>query len=379
MIRLNDYSAAFITSYIDKISKQVYDEASLNLGFWQTNFPESFSTTLKKDFFDDILKIKLPDLFLKYPSVKNYFNTVFFSTLIWDRVKKEDEPRAERKLQREYYVNTYIDGNPIALRHLSSSGMTKNDLIQNATNFNKFRSYLHRNFIAIVNPKIAPVFNYGKYISQDIRAAIITDLNIAVCPYCNRQYINNFEINGSPRPAGDIDHFYYKDAFALFGLSLYNFVPSCKICNSLFKRNINSDIVYPYTITADSYMDFSIKESGSHSPITPGALIGWHSDLSIELEPNISGVSIDGVNRGKTLFHLEDQYAIHKEYVRDFLYKKNVISGSVMSHIKKFLAKHSISLSDDELNEMIYGFDLDHINLLEKPLAKLTKDLYEKY
>ena len=61
------------------------------------------------------------------------------------------------------------------------------------------------------------------------------------------------------------------------------------------------------------------------------------------------------------------------------LYKKNMINNSLISHMQSYLATKGNFLSDKEIKEALYGFDLDNIELLEKPLAKLTKDMYEKY
>ena len=65
---------------------------------------------------------------------------------------------------------------------------------------------------------------------------------INTCFYCNRAYINSYETTASAKKRQfDLDHFIPKSECPLFALSLYNFVPSCQVCNSRIK---NADIYY---------------------------------------------------------------------------------------------------------------------------------------
>lgn len=61
-------------------------------------------------------------------------------------------------------------------------------------------------------------------------------LGVNICPYCNINYtptvIKPWTGKGT---RADLDHFLPKDCFPYFSMSIYNLVPSCKICNSSFK------------------------------------------------------------------------------------------------------------------------------------------------
>ena len=104
-------------------------------------------------------------------------------------------------------------------------------------------------------------------------------MEIEVCPYCQRNYISSYEENNIKKTTADLDHFYPKSLYPFLSLSLYNFIPSCQICNSRFKGN--KDVrgsVYPYEegfdelgvkfriseeviveILGEGYSDFSVK------------------------------------------------------------------------------------------------------------------------
>lgn len=77
-------------------------------------------------------------------------------------------------------------------------------------------------------------------------------LNIPVCPFCNRQYITSWEdMKKEKKSTADLDHFFPKSEYPLFALSLFNFVPSCQVCNSRMKLDHFMDDdgnrpIYPY-------------------------------------------------------------------------------------------------------------------------------------
>lgn len=85
-----------------------------------------------------------------------------------------------------------------------------------------------------------PLLDYD-YFSDCIAKFIITNDNsdlytINTCFYCNRAYINSYEVSkASKKRQFDLDHFIPKKVCPLFAISLYNFIPSCQICNSRVK------------------------------------------------------------------------------------------------------------------------------------------------
>jgi hypothetical protein len=112
---------------------------------------------------------------------------------------------------------------------------------------NKIPPYNEQDKIAIQK-----IFNYisFKRASNYNASKLADNLQVNVCPYCNRQYTFTI-IKKSPKKVitrPDFDHFFPQDAFPYLGLSFYNLVPSCKICNSL-KHNNKWDLeksIHPY-------------------------------------------------------------------------------------------------------------------------------------
>lgn len=110
---------------------------------------------------------------------------------------------------------------------------------QNVLEFSKFSKEIAQFFMLAANDKL---------------------LQINTCFYCNKSYINAYEIeHDQEKQQFDIDHFIAKTECPLFTLSLYNFVPSCQICNSRIKQagnyfeNLNSDELEKLFPTSKNY------------------------------------------------------------------------------------------------------------------------------
>lgn len=64
-------------------------------------------------------------------------------------------------------------------------------------------------------------------------------LKIHFCFYCDAAYTEVFSTDEEVRRTFDVDHFFPKSEYPMFCLSLYNFVPSCQVCNSRVKSGNN--------------------------------------------------------------------------------------------------------------------------------------------
>lgn len=69
------------------------------------------------------------------------------------------------------------------------------------------------------------------------------EINIYSCFYCDSAYAGVFDQTNlnvdKQRRTFDVDHFFPNAQYPMFSLSLYNFVPSCQICNSRIKGSSN--------------------------------------------------------------------------------------------------------------------------------------------
>lgn len=99
-----------------------------------------------------------------------------------------------------------------------------------------------------------------------------SQLDVKVCPYCNRMYTTT--LYGKKRIRPDFDHFYPQSRYPYLAVSLFNLIPSCNVCNKAkldyaeikedfiknkktkFTYRQKKSIIYPY--------DESYNESHRH-------------------------------------------------------------------------------------------------------------------
>lgn len=252
-----------------------------------------------------------------------------------------------------------------------------------------------------VNDDSKPVIDYSM-ISGDLRHKLMNSIGIRTCPYCNRNYITRYGINGSKSTA-DLDHFYQKEQYPLFALSLFNFVPSCPICNSRMK-NIHpaDDTMYPYEEGFGDDVHFELKYIGKDKT-GAGILHLWQAlkdvkysdfDIDIVIDLDTSSDRRKRIEKSKALFHLTEVYEDHKQDALEASLRTRIYcEGSykkfcekLFDNCRNFGMVYS-SVSDLESYMFREGFDNEWLMFgtfmnnekrrFDKPLSKMIYDIYQ--
>lgn len=218
------------------------------------------------------------------------------------------------------------------------------------------------------------VFDYG-WFSRRLRDAVLVAMNVDVCPYCNRQYVSTWGLRRR-RSTADIDHFFAKDRFPYLALSLFNFVPSCQVCNSRFKlaRDFYArPHANPHEGGFGSAARFEVDDIGAIIDLdrTPGSgdsgpdrtrLFSMHVDSGAE-----------DVANSRDTFHLDELYESHDDYAMELVRKARIFGPS---QIDEYLSEYGGMFSHEgELYRTIFGNYLGEDDLGQRPLAKMTRDL----
>lgn len=205
-------------------------------------------------------------------------------------------------------------------------------------------------------------------------------MGIEVCPYCQRNYISNYEENNGKKTTADLDHFYPKSDYPFLALSLYNFIPSCQICNSRFKGNKDvCDSIYPYE---EGFDELGVKFKTSKEAIYE--ILGEKdSDFSIEIDcKNIEDKEKENkVRKSIDNLGLDRVYEkSHNQYIQDLLYTvekypENYLEacGEMFENNKdkkKQLEEYFRDIVKEPYRKRIENGE---------PLAKLTKDILEEF
>ena len=184
---------------------------------------------------------------------------------------------------------------------------------------------------------------------------LVKNLDVTVCPYCNRNYINSRH----DKLGCEFDHYYSKDKFPFFALTLSNLVPSCSTCNRI--KQANDYEFCPFDLEEDIEVKFVVSPSSKDSKIK--ILFGEKSQ-----EDNI--------------LKLEDAYEIHKKDVAEMFMKEEKYCKEYRDYLISLLGdKGNIvnEFSEEFFDSMIFGeiandsFD-DYLN---HSLSKLKKDTYD--
>lgn len=185
----------------------------------------------------------------------------------------------------------------------------------------------------------------------------VQSIGLNTCPYCNRAYIYSIKENGIIRP--EIDHFYPKAFYPYLGLSFYNLIPSCSVCNGTTakgnKDSFEDNLKNPYEIKKDAFkFKLNIK-----SP----------SKFDITLDKKI-----DSNNR---YFKLGEFYKYHDDIAYELYIKfKQENTKEYFDSLKKSLS--GIGFDEDEIYRFLTGGYFNDEDLHKRPLSKLMKDISEE-
>lgn len=224
-----------------------------------------------------------------------------------------------------------------------------------------------------INDMIAKHFDYISF-SKEYRHELIVAMNINTCPYCNRQYITSY-YDQQMKTTADLDHFYPKSKYPYLALSLYNFVPSCQICNSRFKgdkNSIESPHLYPYEQEFGEDAKFKIKSNNIDYLISKSKV----QDFKIVIDNKAKSDKIKkSIEQSIETFHLESVYDTHKSYVVELIKKLLFYNEAIQREYSDNFSK--IFTSEEEIRNLIFGEYIFNGDFSKRPLSKLTKDILD--
>ena len=208
------------------------------------------------------------------------------------------------------------------------------------------------------------------------RHKLLSLMGIEVCPYCQRNYISSY----GKKTTADLDHFYPKSLYPFLALSVYNFIPSCQVCNSRFKGYKDKGVsVYPYK---ESFDELGVKFKTSKEVIYE--ILGEKdSDFSIEIDcKNIEDKEKENkVRKSIDNLGLDRVYEkSHNQYIQDLLY-------TIEKYPENYLeACGEMFENDNNKKKQLEEYFKDIVKepyrkRIEngEPLAKLTKDILEEF
>lgn len=203
---------------------------------------------------------------------------------------------------------------------------------------------------------------------------LAAQLMVNTCPYCNAQYtFTIMDQQGETRP--ELDHFYSQGEHPLLSLSFYNLIPSCHICNAIFKHQLKSsvELLNPYFAGFEKDAVFSYKFVSLHAQVT---------------HPENFEVSIKNIPIGKNnlqiansidTFKLEKVYHMHRDHLGQiFLKCKLYDKNYVRDFLKKFPALAG-RVTPDMIYRFYFGNYRNSKDFEKQILSKFTADIVDSF
>lgn len=230
--------------------------------------------------------------------------------------------------------------------------------------------YIDKNAYITTLKKNEKEYFYTLY-SRLKNVKFISDLDMNVCPYCNRNYILNFTKNNSKEATAQLDHFFDKKTYPYLAVSMYNLVPSCSTCNQR-KSTKQENIFYPYEESFNQNAKFV------YDGIKPN-LKNQKLDFFDEKRINLKIEAIDENSKVENhikVFNIENLYENHKDIVKELLQKRVIYSDSYIEELFSLYGGNVFSSREELLRLITCGYVSDE-DINKRPLSKLIKDISE--
>lgn len=206
---------------------------------------------------------------------------------------------------------------------------------------------------------------YKKFIIETLykqrfpRQEFVEELQITVCPYCNRNFVNSTY----KRTMCDLDHFYDKETYPILAVSFHNLVPVCHACNHAKASKSISYSLHNMKFNTDDLLSFDFFIDGMDF-LSDNQQIGIEIDCGREFETNVRELK------------LREVYQIHSDIVQECIKKAIMFNPKYMTDL--FNTYNGLFESEEELYRIVFGNYMEESFYGKRPLSKLTKDVLSK-
>lgn len=207
--------------------------------------------------------------------------------------------------------------------------------------------------------------NYDVY--DDFRSKwakkLVELLKIKTCPYCNRNFVVNFD-NGT---TVELDHYFPKNDYAYLAINLYNLIPSCHTCNH--KKRTQKLKFYPYKESINNYLKFShrITKLPYHENNLELLMISSQNTRKIRKK----------VNNYEKVLKISSLYDNHKDIVLELIQKAQIYNESYIDELFNQYEGTLFKSREDLMRLITCGYITDE-EINKRPLSKLIKDISEE-
>ncbi|WP_316571336.1 hypothetical protein [Neobacillus sp. YIM B06451] len=234
------------------------------------------------------------------------------------------------------------------------------------------------------------IFNYDSFSTKGhskYNAYTLTkNLRIISCPYCNRMYtltvICQFKKNGNvidyvTRP--ELDHYFPKSKYPIFGLSFNNLIPSCSICNNLKGNKTDHTKMHHHPYFDETKLNFRLNGLKYDDDINT---FNKSDEWDIELDEKGCTFTKESIE----IFRLKDIYREHNFIIEDMIEKAQKYNRTFVDSVESLFSGEeneanpsgvvNVRFEREELMERIFGV-LPSVEDHSNPMNKFKRAIYQ--
>ena len=217
--------------------------------------------------------------------------------------------------------------------------------------------------------KLDNAFDYT-YLNDKERHIVINELSLIVCPYCNLNYTLSYTKNNIDITTADLDHFYKKSKYKKYSLCLYNFVPSCPVCNSKLKSTVDMEHethIFPNEDSFEGKAKFEISNIIDVQVRKQKAII----KMNVYYDPSKKA------EKSLEVFQIDNLYQNFNSYANELLEKAIIYNETYQDELTSQLK--NIFKQQIDLKSLVFGEELQLEDIANKSLGKLKRDLLKQF
>lgn len=220
--------------------------------------------------------------------------------------------------------------------------------------------------------QIKKKFVDNTYTSSFRKDYFIKSLDIKVCPYCNRSFIECIDKKDKTTPIkGQIDHFYSKEKYPFLALSRFNLIPCCSDCNGVGGKFIaDADkykLINPYLLEDTDGIQFKMELFRSH--------FANFEQCANSIRIIVEEANESGLKQNIKVFHLQEIYQSHCDIAAEIYLKGKLKMPSTYRQKIINIMKPIIPITEYDFNQLILGIEDNPQQFKNKSLSKFKADL----
>lgn len=216
------------------------------------------------------------------------------------------------------------------------------------------------------------IFNYETYFYNNKAFAyeVAKLMETNTCVYCNRQYTLTVKDpkTGEMLIRPEFDHWFPHSDYPDLGISYYNLIPSCYLCNSSLKHSEPMSIdkhIHPYI---DKKTGFSF----SYIPTSSGHVVDVVVDFRFPKTYRRK------VSETLNLFKTEQIYGMHSNFeLKDLLDLAQANPPDYIDTLVNNVAQ-DLGMNSEDAYRIIFGTEPKEDNYLKRPMSKFKSDIIKK-